>query len=104
MNRYGPSTLRAFALVTAAFLVVASLFLFGAPAPRVLAAPATSPSVAEAQALVKKNPKDPNAYFALGTAYRRAGKEPGRPQAFQKMAALVPKAGAHVSLGAVVRT
>src|SRR5439155_19484771 len=73
----------------------------GAKVGPVGAAPPAAVSVEEALQLTKKSPKDPNAYLALGGAYRRAGRYEEAVEAFKKMVALDPKSStAHASLGA----
>ncbi|TMQ61617.1 MAG: tetratricopeptide repeat protein, partial [Candidatus Eisenbacteria bacterium] len=63
------------------------------------ATPLRSVSIEEALQLTKKSPKDPNAYLALGGAYRRAGRFDDAVEAFKKMVLLEPKSStAHVSL------
>jgi len=42
-------------------------------------------SIEEALQLTKKSPKDPNAYLALGGAYRRARRYEDAVQAFKKL-------------------
>src|SRR5439155_578997 len=92
-------------IASAALLALVGTALAQADASKPTKPAATAPpqllSIEEAQAGVRKSPKDPSSYMVLGSAYRRAGRSREALEAFQKMAALAPNASAtHVSLGA----
>ncbi len=74
------------------------------PAPaarRVTTPPMARVSIEEALQQTKKAPKDPNAYLALGGAYRRAGRTQEAVDAFKKVIVFDPNGSTgHVSLGA----
>src|SRR5436853_1249124 len=58
-------------------------------------------SVEEGLQQIKKTPKDPGAYLALGGAYRRAGRYQEAADTYKKLIAIDPNnSTAHVSLGA----
>src|SRR5439155_12978581 len=96
MNAKRPGLFPLALIASAALLALVGTALAQADASKPTKPAATAPpqllSIEEAQAGVRKWPKDPSSYMVLGSAYRRVGRSRDSLEAFHKMAVIMPNA------------